>query len=63
MQSRNRLDIIFKYRFGENRCMRGMNHNMSASREKKKRLAQGDLAVTAAPETKKGLSKTAKKAL
>ena len=53
-----------KYRFGENTCMRGMNHNMSASREKKKRQEQ-----TAAPEAsvaenkKKGMSKGLKTVL
>ena len=36
---------------------------MSASREKKKRQEQGTAEVVSAPETKKGMSKTAKKVL
>lgn len=43
--------------------MRGMNHNMSASREKKKRQEQASAEVVSTPESKKGMGKTAKKIL
>ena len=43
--------------------MRGMNHIMSASREKKKRQEQFTAEAASAQNTKKGLSKTVKTAL
>ena len=43
--------------------MRGMNHNMSASREKKKRQEQTSAESTSALESKKGMNKTVKTVL
>ena len=43
--------------------MRGMNHNMSASREKKKRQEQLTAEAASAQNAKKGLSKTVKTVL
>ena len=40
-----------------------MNHNMSASREKKKRQGQDTTEVAVTPEVKKGMSKGTKKFL